>query len=48
MRSWIGTYRALVGRPDGKKQHKYLGITGRILKWIFMWDEKAWTGFLWL
>jgi hypothetical protein len=25
-----------------------LGVNGRILKWIFKWDEEAWTGFLWL
>jgi hypothetical protein len=25
-----------------------LGVNGRILKWIFKWDEEERNGFLWL
>jgi len=24
-----------------------LGVNWKILKWIFKWNEEAWTGFLW-
>ena len=46
-----GTYRVLVGRPEGKIDHlEVLGIGGRvILKWTFRtWNGEAWTGLNWL
>jgi hypothetical protein len=37
-----GTYRILVGRPDGKR---WKGS----IKWIFKkWDGEAWTRLIWL
>ena len=45
-----GAYSVLVGRREGKSHFEDLGIDGGIkLKRIFkMWDEEAWTGFIWL
>jgi len=39
-----------VGKPEGRKPLERQGIDGRIiLKWICKtWDEKAWTGLIWL
>jgi hypothetical protein len=50
MRERRGAYRALVGKPEGRKHLGDPGIDGRIiLKWIF---EKlgvgAQTGLIWL
>jgi len=43
-----GTYKNLLGRPEGKSHLEDIGVDGRItLKWIFnKWDEEAWTGLL--
>jgi hypothetical protein len=39
-----GSYKVLVGRPDGKSYLENLDIDGRILRCIFKkWDEEAWT-----
>jgi hypothetical protein len=45
-----GTYRILVGRPQGRNYLEDQGVDGRrLLKWIFkMWDGRAWTGMIWL
>jgi hypothetical protein len=45
-----GVYRALIGKPEGKRQ---LGRPRRrwwiILEWIFRkWDVEVWTGSSWL
>jgi hypothetical protein len=41
-----GTYRVLVGKPDGQGTLKDLDGNGCvILKWVFRkWDARAWTG----
>jgi len=43
-----GVYRALVGKPEGKRPLG--GVDGRIkLRWIFRkWDVGMWTGSSWL
>ena len=44
-----GTYRVLVGKPEGKNLEDP-GIDAKILlRWIFRkWDIGAWTGLIWL
>jgi hypothetical protein len=45
-----GVYRALVGKPEGKRQLGDPGLDGRIiLRWIFRkWYVGVWTGLGWL
>ena len=45
-----GVYRALVGKPEGKRPLGDPGVYGRIiLRWIFrLWDVWVWTGSSWL
>ena len=40
-----GTFRVLVGKPEGRKPLQHPGVNGMvILKWIFeTWDGEAWT-----
>jgi hypothetical protein len=41
--------RILVGRPEGRNHLEDPGLDERIiLKWIFKWDGRAWTGLIWL
>jgi hypothetical protein len=44
------TYKALLGRPEGKIPLEHVGVDGRIiLKWIFKtWSGETWTGWIWL
>jgi hypothetical protein len=40
-----GSYRALVGKPEGRKPHGSPGVDRKIiLKWIFERLDRAWTG----
>jgi hypothetical protein len=45
-----GTYRILLGRPEGRNHLEDPGVDWRIiLKWIFKkWDGMAWPGLIWL
>ena len=43
-----GTYRALMGKPEGKDHLQNLVVDGRtVMKWIFKkWDGESWTGLI--
>jgi len=43
-------YKILVGKPEGKRQSKNLGLAGKtILKWALKkLDQRGWTGVIWL
>jgi hypothetical protein len=45
-----GAYRALVGKPEGRRPLGRPTSDGRIiLKWIFAtWDGEVWTASVWL
>jgi hypothetical protein len=44
-----GAYRALVGKPEGRKHLEDPGVDGRIiLKWTCEVGWGAWTGSIWL
>jgi hypothetical protein len=45
-----GFYRALVGKPEGKRSLANPGVDERIiLKWVFSkWNVGAWTRSSWL
>ena len=44
-----GTYRILVGKPEGKNHLEDLGVDERMtLKWIFENSMWAWAGLIWL